>query len=343
MLFRSLLGVLLTVMASTGAGQANAPAVPPPTIASLGTCALESGGRIPDCRIAYRVYGRLNANRSNAVLIPTWLLGRSEDWIELLGPTKLVDTTQFFVILVDAFANGNSSSPSNTAGGRAVFRKLTIADMVEAQHRFVVEHLKLPRLHAVVGHSMGGMQAFEWAVRFPTFVDAVVPMSGTPRLAPYDKLEWSVSLSAIENGRAAGMSDDSVWTQVSRLVELFLRTPSAVNTESSDSVAAWVRSRAADLRRTWSLDDYAAQLEAMLRHDVSARVGHDMARAAQEVRAPMLIVFSWDDHMVTAGPAAAFARLVHADTLSLASACGHAAVGCESARAGAAVRAFLSR
>src|SRR6267142_163295 len=148
----------------TASGQAR-PALPPPppraTIASLGTCRLASGATIENCRIAYRTFGRLNAARTNAVLIPTWLLGRSEDWIGMVGPNGWVDTTRFFTIVVDAFANGRSSSPSNTAGGRAAFLDLTIADMVDAQHRLVVEVLKLPRLHAVHGISMGGMQAFE--------------------------------------------------------------------------------------------------------------------------------------------------------------------------------------
>src|SRR5882672_9263362 len=136
--------------ASGQARPAPPPPPPPATVASLGTCRLGSGATIENCRVAYRTFGRLNAARTKAVLIPTWLPGRS-------------------------------SSPSNTPEGRAAFRALTIADMVEAQHRLVVEILKLPGLHAVLGISMGGMQAFEWAVRYPTFVDAVVPIVGTPQ------------------------------------------------------------------------------------------------------------------------------------------------------------------
>ena len=100
----------------------------------------------------------------------------------------------------------------------------------------------------------------------------------------------------------------------------------------------------ADLfRRTWSLDVFAAELTAATRQDVAASFGGDLARAAAQVRARMLIIYSWDDHMVTAGPSATFARLAHADTLSVPSACGHGASGCEQVRVNAVVREFLAR
>ena len=319
-------------------------ALPPPTVASLGTCKLASGAVIPDCRIAYRAFGRLNATRTNAVLIPTWLLGRSDQWIGMLGPTKYVDTTQFYTIVVDAFADGNSSSPSNTASAsRAAFDDLTLADMVEAQRRLVTENLKLPRLHAVMGISMGGMQTFEWAVRYPSFMDVAIPIMGAPKVGPYDLLLWNTALSVIENGRRGGMSDDSAWTEVARIIALFLRTPGAVDGTPWSQLAMDVQNDATTLRHTWSLDDYTSQIRAVLRHDVSAPFGSDMTRAAAQVRARMLIVYSWGDHMVTPGVTVEFAKLVNADTLSLALPCGHVAPGCEDARVGAAVREFLAR
>ena len=315
----------------------------PPTVVSLGTCRLEGGATIQDCRIAYRAFGRLNAARTNAVLIPTWLLGRSEDWLPLLGRDAYVDTTQFYTLVVDAFGDGHSSSPSNTpTEARAAFRELTIADMVEAQHRLLVEHLILARLHAVIGISMGGMQAFEWAVRYPTFVEVVISIMGSPQLASFDQLLWTTTLSELQNGRALGASDDSVWTQLTRLLTLFLRT-SRADESGSASVATEVAKEAKAFRQTWTLEDYAAQLRAALRHDVAARFGGDLARAAMEVRARMLVVFSWDDHMVTARSAVAFAKYARADTLSISSPCGHTASACEQARIGVAVREFLAR
>jgi homoserine O-acetyltransferase len=272
------------------------------------------------------------------------MLGRSEDWIGMLGKDGWVDTTRFFTVVVDAFANGRSSSPSNTSPeGRAAFRDLTIADMVVAQHRLVTETLKLPRLHAVLGISLGGMQAFEWAVRYPDFIDAVVPIVGSPKPGAFDRTYTSMLLSVIDYGRAHGVPDDSVWTQLSLMTELFLRTPRAVNTGGFDAAAGDVAQMASALRGSWSLEDFAAQIRAARRHDVAADFGGDMARAASRVRARMLVIYSWEDHSVTAESAAAFARYVRADTVAIASPCGHLAPGCDAARVTPLARAFLAR
>jgi homoserine O-acetyltransferase len=317
---------------------------PPPTVASLGTCRLESGVAIPDCRVAYRTFGRLDASRSNAVLRPTWLLGRSEDWTSLLGPQGLVDTTRYHAIVVDAFANGHSSSPSNAApAGHAAFRDLTIGDMVESQHRLLTERLQIPRLHAVVGISMGGMQALEWAVRYPTFAQVVIPIVGSPRVPAFDRVLWTMILSEIENGRSARVPDDSIWTQLTRMMTLLAETPVGLNRSSAGDVETRIVEYSRGLRTSWALDDYAAQLRAIRRHDVSARFGGDLSAAAKSVRARVLAIYSWDDHLVTAGPMAAFATWVRADTLSIPSACGHAMVFCEQARIAATVRAFLAK
>ena len=126
---------LIIALAALQVGEsAHAQTAPPPaTVAALGSCRLASGATIENCRIAYRSFGRLNATRTNAVLIPTWLLGRSEDWIGMVGPKGWVDTTKFFTVVVDAFANGRSSSPSNSPPDeRDAFRGLTIGDMVDA-------------------------------------------------------------------------------------------------------------------------------------------------------------------------------------------------------------------
>jgi homoserine O-acetyltransferase/O-succinyltransferase len=317
---------------------------PPPKIAQLGTCEFAGGATLRDCRIAYRTFGKLNAARTNGVLVPTWLLGRSEDWIQLLGPEGLVDTTRFYAILVDAFGNGRSSSPSNSSpADRSAFRNLTIADMVEAQHRLVVDHLKLPRLHAVMGISMGGFQSFEWAVRYPEFMDVVIPIVGSPRLGAFDYSTWTTVINELRASQAHGISVDSTWTQLIRIMGLVGATPRAINDSSPAAVERDVAAGVKWLRETWTLEDFEAQLGAALRQDVSSRFGGDMSRAAARVRAPMLIVYSWDDHMVTAESAVEFAKYVKADTLSVPTKCGHGLPSCESKTTFPVVRRFLER
>lgn len=126
--------------------------------ANLGDFKLQNGQTIKDCRIGYRTFGKLNERKSNAVLFPTWFSGTSADLAGQVGPGKVVDSTRFYVIAVDALGNGVSSSPSNSKQqpGRD-FPHYNISDMVETEYRLVTEKLGLKHLHAVLGISMGGM------------------------------------------------------------------------------------------------------------------------------------------------------------------------------------------
>jgi homoserine O-acetyltransferase len=332
----------LVVIAPTLPAAAQAPPSPP-QVASLGTCTLASGAKVPDCRVAYRTFGRSNSQRSNTVLFPTWLFGRSEDLMIFFGPNAIADTTRFYVVLVDALGNGNSSSPSNTPGGRAAFDGLTVGDMVESQHRLLTEKLGLRHVHAIMGISMGGMQSLEWGVRYPAFSDILVPMMGSPRVPAHDRLMWATILDAIRDGQRSQMPKDSLMFRVARLGALFLRTPAGLNERG---VARVTQDVAEDAQASmgWDPDDYAAQLQAIRRHDISLRFGGDIERAAKEIRARTLIVFSPDDHMVTPGPVVEFARLIGAETLSVPSNCGHVTFGCEEGRRiGPVVREFLTR
>lgn len=327
---------ILAIVAATAVAQG------PPAlrVVSLGECRLSSGAVLPNCRVAYRSYGKLNAARDNAVLIPTWLLGRSEDWQPLLTGDALVDTTQFYVIVVDALADGLSSSPSNTAlAARTVFDKLTLGDMVTSQYRLLTERLGIRHLRAVMGFSMGGMQAIEWAVRYPTFIDKTIPIAGTPKVGTFNALVLTAMLDQIIAGKRARISPDSLWPALARTEMLFIVTPIGLDSRGTDSVANDIASNAANYRK-WNLDDYAAQIAALRRYDLSAVYG-DLRRAAAHVRAPMLAIYSWDDHMITPDAMAEFAKMLRADTLSISNRCGHITIFCEQRRVASATRAFI--
>src|SRR5579871_1479294 len=96
--------------------------------AELSDFKLESGEVLHDCRIGYRTFGTLNSSKSNAILFPTWALGTTEQLMANVGgPGSLVDSNKYYVILVDALANGVSSSPSNSKlQPRMKFPKVTI-------------------------------------------------------------------------------------------------------------------------------------------------------------------------------------------------------------------------
>lgn len=318
------------------------PAQAPPRVADLGDCHLADGTHLPGCRLSFRVYGTLNAEKSNAVLLPTWFNGTSQAWQGLLGTEGYVDTTHFAAIAVDAFGAGRSTSPSDSAWRDRAFPMVGIADMVVAQRRLLREHLGIARLHAVVGISMGGMQAFEWGVRFPDEVSRVVSIEGSPRLTSYDRILWEAMLAPLVAARRQAIPRDSAYAQLARLFALNATTPSAVNRQPVDSVPAMIRAQARGLGGR-PLENMILQLQAMIGHDASRAAGGDAGAAHRAFTARLMVVASPDDHAVTAQSALAFARAVSGDTLVVPSPCGHQVFTCERGRIGTAVRAFLAR
>ncbi len=119
--------------------------------AAIDTCALESGAVITDCRIGYITVGTLNATRSNAILFPTWYGGKASDILRYIGVDSLIDPQKYFVIVVDSFGNGVSSSPSNSASqsGKA-FPAVSLKDMVRLHKQFINTQFSITRLLRVV-------------------------------------------------------------------------------------------------------------------------------------------------------------------------------------------------
>ncbi|MBK1658584.1 homoserine O-acetyltransferase MetX [Paracraurococcus ruber] len=184
--------------------------------------ALDCGTMIAPLAVAYRTYGTLNAARSNAVLVchaltgdqymaePHPLTGKSGWWDSIVGPGKPLDTDRYFLICVNVLGGCmGSTGPQEEmtdAEGRGLgrpwgtdFPNITIRDMVRAQKR-LTDHLGIGRLLAVVGGSMGGMQALEWAATFPDAVYAAAPIA----TAAYHSAQ---NIAFHEVGRAAIHSD----------------------------------------------------------------------------------------------------------------------------------------
>jgi homoserine O-acetyltransferase len=312
--------------------------------AQLGDFKLESGEVIRDCRIGYRTFGKLNADKSNAILVPTWALGTTEYLMSNFGPGRLIDTTKYFVVAVDALGNGVSSSPSNSPlQPRMRFPTFTIRDMVNTQHALLTKRLGLTHLKAVVGISMGGMQAFEWMVAYPDFMDKAVPIVGSPRLAPYDLLHWQAQIDAIMNDR--GWNNGDYTTNPAREAEyefgaILLTTPEEVNRRMTRR-QVFEEIEKAKKAPTADVNNKIRQVQAMMALDVSGRFDGSLERAAAAVKAKALVIVAKRDHVVTPGPALEFARLLGAKAIELESDCGHGASWCEGKAISAALAAFL--
>ena len=155
----------------------------PHQIAALGELPLESGDAIRDFRLSYVTHGELNAARDNALLVTVSLTGNHHRLDFLIGPGKALDTKRYFVVCVDPIGNGLTTSPSNsTAQPGMRFPRFSIRDMIAAQLRLLRDEMGLAILHAVVGASMGGMQALQWGVSYGHFVASIVAM--TPESQP---------------------------------------------------------------------------------------------------------------------------------------------------------------
>lgn len=172
--------------------------------ADLGDFRLESGAVINSCRLAYRIEGNMNDEKSKAILVPTWLAGTSKDFVDLgiVGAGRMIDSSRYCIISVDSFGNGLSSAPSNSLSQPgAIFPEFTIRDMVNAQHLLLTKHLGVNHLRAVIGFSMGGMQAFQWMISYPDFMDSIVSVAGTPWMTSNDLLVWTAEAELIGSVR----------------------------------------------------------------------------------------------------------------------------------------------
>lgn len=161
---------------------------------------LESGQVLPEAKVVYATFGSLNAARDNAVLLPSHYMADSTGYGFLIGGDKALDPSKYFLVATELFGNGRSSSPSNTPepfhGPR--FPRISIRDNVEAQRRLLKELFHLEHLRAVVGFSMGGQQAFQWAVSHPDFADCIVATASTAKTYPHGVVRLEGQISAIE-------------------------------------------------------------------------------------------------------------------------------------------------
>jgi homoserine O-acetyltransferase len=172
---------------------------------------LESGEKLGPVTLAYETYGKLNAAKTNAVLVLHALSGDAhaagEDgwWSNLIGPGRGIDTDKYFVICSNVLGGcKGSTGPAsiNPKTGKPYgidFPLITIADIVNAQ-RHLIDHLGIEKLLAVVGGSMGGMQVLQWMTSYPKRIRAAIPIATTMKHTPQQ-------IAFNEVGRQAIMAD----------------------------------------------------------------------------------------------------------------------------------------
>jgi homoserine O-acetyltransferase len=201
-----------------GAGAKAAPVRPGKNYHSIGPFEPELGGHLPEVTLAYETWGELNEAGDNAVLVVHALTGDSHCaggpsdaykrggwWHEMVGPGRPIGTERDFVVCSNILGGcSGSTGPASPEPGAERpyamrFPVVTIRDMVRAQKR-LLDALGVGKLKVVIGGSIGGQQALEWAVEFPGFVGKAVPIASNAALGP-------MGLGMSEIGRRAVMAD----------------------------------------------------------------------------------------------------------------------------------------
>jgi pimeloyl-ACP methyl ester carboxylesterase len=169
----------------------------------LGDAVLQEGATLRDAKLAYKTYGRLNDEKSNAIVYPTWYSGRHWENEWLIGEGMALDPNDYFIIVPNMLGNGLSSSPSNTPPpyDKARFPRVTLYDNVSVQHKLVTEHFGIERLVLVTGWSMGAQQTYQWAVSHPEMVTRILTFCGSSRTSPHNNRVPGGGESGADGGR----------------------------------------------------------------------------------------------------------------------------------------------
>ena len=310
----------------------------PHRAAHLGDLVLESGEVIREFVQPYVTHGRLEGDGTNAVLVLPAITASHHRLDFLIGPGKALDPERWFVVAVDAIGNGLATSPSNSRlQPRMSFPRFNLRDMVHAQHRLLTEHLRLRRVHAVVGASMGGMQCLQWAVSHAGFMSKAVALTPMARTAP-----WAIAVN--EATRACLLADrawdgtqfatrpDAGWRAwVAVQQGLIVRTPEALAHEfehGGDVAASLARRDAAWRDAGFDAHDFLYQSWAYDAHDIGATPGFggDWRRALASVRAEAMVMAPpLDLYNPVACAREAADAIPHAAFVTIPSAQGHQA------------------
>ncbi|MGL4173227.1 MAG: homoserine O-acetyltransferase MetX [Actinomycetota bacterium] len=301
--------------------------------AGIGTLPLEMRGALPDVTMAYETWGRLNAERTNAVLVEHALTGDSHIagpsgpghstpgwWDALVGPGRALDTNQWFVVAPNVLGGCQGSTGPSSIGpdGRAWgsrFPFITIRDQVTAEAR-LADHLGIDAWAAVIGGSMGGMRALEWAVGEPERVHRALVLACTAQ-ATADQIAWCHAqvlairhdprwrggdyYDAMDAGADQGPSDGlgiarriahTTYRSEQELTERFGRSAQGVEQPLGGggryAVQSYLDHHAAKLVRRFDAGSYVVLTEAMNSHDVSRNRG-SVRGALKAVKATMLL------------------------------------------------------
>ncbi|MBT33388.1 MAG: hypothetical protein CMO01_27315 [Thalassobius sp.] len=307
-------------------------------MAEIGDFQLENNQVIKNCKVGYLTFGKLNPDKSNAILFPTWYAGNSNSLIEYVGENQMLDSTKYFVIIVDALGDGFSSSPSNSKeqAGKD-FPVFSIKDMVNVQHHFLTEFMQINHLYAVTGISMGGMQTYQWMASYPDFMDKLAPIFGSPILSSYDKLTYGIfnKMMSLCDGEDCG----DIAEATLMLEYLLGQTPEfRVNNTASEYYTTFLDEVCKEAEAYKVLDLYR-QMTAISNHGICEE--GNLQNVADNFKGEVLVSIANQDHLVLPNSSKVLAQKLGAELFEIDSDCGHYSFWCEKDLLSERVRRFL--
>jgi homoserine O-acetyltransferase len=261
-----------------------------------------TGETLPEVRIHYVTIGKLlrdaSGRATNAILILHGTGGSHRHFLsqhfagELFGPGQLLDAETHFIVIPDGIGHGQSTKPSD--GLHAKFPRYTYADMIEAQHRLLVDGLGVNHALLVMGTSMGGMHSWLWAERWPGFADGYVPLSCLPMaIAGRNRMWRKMVIDAIRND--PGWMGGEYTRQPRGLVEaihwLLVVSPGPLQLQKAlptrDAADRYVEEQVRSRLATTDANDLLYAVEASREYDPSPDL--------EKITAPLLAINFADD------------------------------------------------
>ncbi len=303
----------------------------------LGNMPLQSGAVLPGAMLSWKTHGTLSPRRDNVVLYPTSYSARHPDLEWLIGPDGVLDPGRWFIVIPDMFANGLSSSPSNTPAWPGL---VTPWDNVQAQRRLLREQWGVERLHAAYGWSMGAIQAYHWAACFPDAVARAIVTCGSARTAVHNRVFLAGLMAVLEaapehegGGRfraepqAALRAFGRIYAGWA-LSQDFYRAGLHVSALGAPDLQTFLRTDWEERFARRPAADLYAQLRTWDAGDISANLLYqgDLAAALRAIKARVLLLPGETDlYFRVADNAAELDHLAHAELRPIPSVWGHRA------------------
>jgi homoserine O-acetyltransferase/O-succinyltransferase len=277
-----------------------------------GALALELGGTLPGVRVGYRTWGNLDPEGSNAVVVCHALTGSADAdlwWTRMFGPGRALDPEKDFIVCSNILGSCYGTTgptaldPARGEPWLGAFPQITVRDMVRVQHALGAA-LGVRRVRMVIGGSLGGMQALEWALLYPSVVESVVFIASTGRHSA-----WCIGLSEAQRqaiyadprwkgGRYDPAAPPSAGLAAARMMAMIsyrsqpsfeLRFARRVQTEDLFAIESYLRYQGKQLVDRFDAATYVTLTRAMDTHDV-ARGRGDYEQVLRSVKQPVLVV-----------------------------------------------------